>query len=223
MDIGLTVAPAVVDWRPIVGCSPISPGCANCAGMKAASAAGLTVERASGPVWSGETRLIADRLNEPDRLSRPSFIYVCVNGDLFHEGNPEAWLDAVFEVIVRNRRHCWSILTKRSARMADYLGRRFPSGVPANIQIGVSAERQTEADVRLADLLALKAATRFVFFYPLLGPVDASAAFQSGSLAYVLAGDEAARPADPAWFSSLSADARAAGLPFEINSQIMVN
>lgn len=223
MDLTVMDGPPVADWRPIVGCSPISPGCANCAGMKAASAAGLTLDRPSGPVWSGETRLRADRLAEPDQLTRPTFIHVCANGDLFHDQTPDAWIDAVFDVIGRNPHHRWSILTKRSGRMAADLARRFPGGVPANIHVGVSAERQIEADARIADLLSLRAMTRFVFFYPLLGPVDAARFFASGGLTYAMAGEEPARPADAAWFDRLAGDARAVDLPFEINSEIMVH
>lgn len=213
----------VADWRPIAGCSPISPGCANCVGMKGQGAAGFTVVGANGPAWTGETRLMTDRLMEPDRLPGPTWINVCANGDLFHENSPDGWIDAVFDVIDRNPRHGWSILTKRARRMADYLGRRFPAGVPANIHVGVSAERQIEADARIADLLGLKAATRFVFFYPLLERVDAAAAFGSGGLAYALAGDEPQRPADPRWFEALNVQADAAGVPFEINSDVMAH
>lgn len=213
----------IADWRPIAGCSPISPGCANCVGMKAASAIGFTTPGANGPAWSGETRLMTDRLMEPDRLPGATFVHVCANGDLFHENNPEVWIDQVFEVIARNPRHGWSILTKRSGRMAEYLGRRFPDGVPANIQIGVSAERQIEADQRIPDLLGVKAARRYVFFYPLLESIDAGRFFQSGGLAYAVAGDEPQRPAEPEWFERLNVAADAADLPFEINSDVMAH
>lgn len=41
-----------------------------------------------------------------------------------------------------------------------------------NVWLGVSAERQAEADARIPDLLATPAAVRFVSCEPLLGPVD---------------------------------------------------
>jgi protein gp37 len=43
---------------------------------------------------------------------------------------------------------------------------------PENVCLGVSAERQQEADERIPDLLATPAAVRFVSLEPLLGPID---------------------------------------------------
>ena len=43
-----------------------------------------------------------------------------------------------------------------------------------NVWLGVSAERQIEADERIPDLLATPAAVRFVSLEPLLGPIDLS-------------------------------------------------
>jgi len=43
-----------------------------------------------------------------------------------------------------------------------------------NVWLGVSAERQQEADARIPDLLATPAAVRFVSAEPLLGPIDFS-------------------------------------------------
>jgi len=42
----------------------------------------------------------------------------------------------------------------------------------SNVWLGVSAERQQEADARIPDLLATPAAVRFVSLEPLLGPID---------------------------------------------------
>ncbi|WP_163606956.1 DUF5131 family protein, partial [Klebsiella pneumoniae] len=41
-----------------------------------------------------------------------------------------------------------------------------------NVWLGVSAERQQEADVRIPHLLATPAAVRFLSAEPLLGPID---------------------------------------------------
>lgn len=43
---------------------------------------------------------------------------------------------------------------------------------PPNVWLGVSAERQQEAEARIPDLLATPAAVRFVSAEPLIGPVD---------------------------------------------------
>jgi len=49
--------------------------------------------------------------------------------------------------------------------------RAFPDWPLSNLWLGVSAERQQEADARIPDLLATPAAVRFVSAEPLLGPI----------------------------------------------------
>lgn len=48
---------------------------------------------------------------------------------------------------------------------------RWPNVAP-NVWLGVSAEDQTRADLRIPDLLATPAAVRFVSAEPLIGPID---------------------------------------------------
>lgn len=56
---------------------------------------------------------------------------------------------------------------------AAALYRQTPLTFPLpNVWLGVSAERQREADERIPDLLATPAASRFVSAEPLLGPID---------------------------------------------------
>ncbi|RMA42155.1 DUF5131 family protein [Rhodophyticola porphyridii] len=43
-------------------------------------------------------------------------------GDLFHEDAPNDWIDRVFAVMAMASHHTFQVLTKRSARMRDYLG-----------------------------------------------------------------------------------------------------
>jgi protein gp37 len=60
--------------------------------------------------------------------------------------------------------------------LEDALGRlaKWP-WPPPNVWLGVSCERQQEADERIPDLLATPAALRFVSAEPLLGPIDFTA------------------------------------------------
>src|SRR6185437_14036518 len=69
--------------------------------------------------------------------------------------------------------HTYQILTKRHARMRA-LARTavFGEGWPLpNVWLGVSAEDQHWADIRVPALLATPAAVRFVSAEPLLGPI----------------------------------------------------
>jgi protein gp37 len=134
-------------------------------------------------------------LTIPLRWKRPKRIFVNSMGDLFHKDAPEAWVDRVFAVMALAPQHTFIVLTKRSARMREYLGTVGPDDAedrifraqfhiaPAsghevkdwplpNVWLGVSCERQAEADERIPDLLATPAAVRFVSAEPLLGPVD---------------------------------------------------
>lgn len=118
-------------WNPITGCSLASPGCTNCYAMKLAgtrmkgheSRKGLTIDTKAGPVWNGEVRFNEDWLDQPLRWKRPRMIFVCAHGDLFHESVPDEWIDLVFAVMALAPQHTFQVLTKRSARMRDYLSK----------------------------------------------------------------------------------------------------
>ncbi|WP_437870910.1 phage Gp37/Gp68 family protein [Methylorubrum extorquens] len=197
-------------WNPIVGCSIVSPGCTNCYAMKMAGRldamgqpryVGLTKPSKAGAVWTGEMRLVEEALTIPLRRKKPTTWFVNSMSDLFHESVPDAWIDRVFAVMALCPQHTFQVLTKRSARMRDYMapgmrssrGRvgtvahamscRFqcagmpPSWPLPNVWLGVSAEDQRRADERVPDLLATPAAVRFVSAEPLLGPIDFEAAW----------------------------------------------
>lgn len=123
-------------WNPITGCTVTSPGCTNCYAMKLAgtrlrdhpSRAGLTQPGKAGPVWTGEVRFNEQWLDQPLRWRRPRMIFVCAHGDLFHESVPDEWIDRVFAVMALCPQHTFQVLTKRSARMRDYISQRMMIG-----------------------------------------------------------------------------------------------
>ena len=185
-------------WNPITGCSIHSPGCMHCYAMTLAatrlrnhpSRRGLTQDSKAGPVWTGEVRFNEQWLDQPLKWARPRNIFVCAHGDLFHESVPDSWIDVVFAVMALAPQHTFQVLTKRAKRMRDYCvktSRRTINGhiwamrgrdaelmtwpLP-NVWLGVSAERQQEADERIPHLLAAPAGVRFVSLEPLLGPID---------------------------------------------------
>jgi protein gp37 len=197
-------------WNPITGCSIVSAGCTHCYAMKLAgtrmqhhhSRAGLTTMTKAGPVWNGEVRLNDRWLTQPLSWARPREIFVNAHGDTFHENAPDEWIDLIFAVALLTPQHRLQILTKRSARMNDYLarfesrseafgkalarivkaaGKPKESGMEAiedmvwplpNVWLGVSVENQAAADERVPDLVASPAAVRWISAEPLLGPVD---------------------------------------------------
>lgn len=156
------------------------------------------------------------RLHEPALLqplswTKPRRIFWNAHGDTFHENVPDEWIDRIFAIAALTPQHTHMILTKRSARMRDYMNgftcdgaRRFhvadaagkiargwkenARGVWAlecwplpNVWLGVSVEDQTRADERIPDLLATPAAVRFLSCEPLLGPVDLTRIMEAGA------------------------------------------
>lgn len=93
-----------------------------------------------------------------------------------------------------------------------------------NVWLGVSTERQQEADERVPELLATPAAVRFVSAEPLLGPIDFKQAMRARNpwdevigLDWIIVGGESgngARPMHPAWARQIRDDCESAGVPF---------
>lgn len=119
-------------WNPIVGCSLLSPGCTNCYAMKMAARiermqsgshyAGTVQPSKAGPVWTGKVALAPERiLTQPLGWRRPRRIFVNSMGDLFHESVSDEWIDRVFAVMALTPQHTYQVLTKRSARMREYI------------------------------------------------------------------------------------------------------
>lgn len=204
----------VVHWNPIAGCAIASPGCSLCAAMRAGGP--LTIDTGTGPVWTGDVAFDDRTLELPLRLSAPTTIAVCSRSDLFYERIPDEWIDHVFSVINASPQHGYQILTKRPARARAYAEAR--GGLPPNVALGTSAERQQEADERIPELLAAKATMRFAIFYPLLGPIDlaailSAAGYVKGAIAFAGIGGEPERPFDPVWARALIADLAGYGIP----------
>lgn len=113
--------------------------------------------------------------------------------DLFHEAARDEWIDRTFAVMALTPQHTFLVLTKRAARMRDYVTSRprdtvYPdmavilteSGSShyrflwplPNVWLGVSVEDQVRADERIPELLATPAAVRWISAEPLLEPVN---------------------------------------------------
>lgn len=162
-----------------------------------ASRAGLTVDTENGPVWNGEVRLWPSALVQPLSWKAPRMIFWNAHGDLFHPHVPTDWIDQEFAVMDLTPHHAHQILTKRSERMRAYLNdpetpRRISAAayglVPSlkaakavwaleswplpNVWVGVSVEDQKRANERIYDLMAAKAALRWLSVEPMLGPVN---------------------------------------------------
>ena len=120
----------LIEWaqetiNPMPGCTRISPACDHCYAERLASTRlahlpqykGLT----AGGRWNGSTRFVFDELGKPFRWKKPKRIFVNSMGDLFHHGNSFNYIDAIFAMMADLPRHTFMVLTKRPARMQEYM------------------------------------------------------------------------------------------------------
>lgn len=176
--------------NPMPGCSHVSPACDHCYAERMASTRlahlpqykGLT----TGGRWNGSTRFIPGELNKPFRWKKPRRVFVNSMGDLFHDRNSFDDVDAIFAMMADCPQHTFMVLTKRPARMQEYMspswrresvygltstaheiGGPGPWPLP-NVWLGVTAEDQARAEERIPLLLETPAAVRFVSVEPML-------------------------------------------------------
>lgn len=190
-------------WNPIRGCSRVSAGCRNCYAERIAATRlsapgkpyhGLAVMKGDDPTWTGTIAFAKERLEDPLRWTRPRRIFVNSMSDLFHESLPDDVIDLIFAVMASAPRHTFQVLTKRAARMREYLSAPGRMGAIAgaaqdltvrrplvraddwwplpNVWLGVSVEDQANANARIPELLASPAEIRWLSCEPLVGPVD---------------------------------------------------
>lgn len=210
------------EWNPISGCSPISVGCANCYAQKvvAADPSRAMLTNSQGH-WTGAVRFNPDQVEEPLFRSARHLVFVCPHGDLFHERAEPAWIDRAFNVMERSPQHVFQVLTKRAARMREFVAARYSQiKPPSHIQFGVSVERQQEAIERIPHLLAIGAKVRYITLFPLLGMIDLRVALGTGKINFVIAGAEAQRPPDQAWIEQIAEHCRQARVPFQFGARL---
>lgn len=233
-------------WNPVTGCDKVSPGCDHCY-------AETFAERWRGTrghyfETGFDVQLRPDKLDLPLRWTKPRRIFVNSMSDLFHARVPDEYIARLFAVMALAPQHTFQVLTKRHGRMRSLLSSAYflhavsrvwaepPTdwtlprdwSVPVwplpNVWLGVSAEDQKRADLRIPALLDTPAAVRFVSAEPLLGPIDLhgdpigkDSVFWIGHLDWVIVGGESgpgARPMHPDWARSMRDQCVAAGVPF---------
>ena len=122
-------------WNPVTGCTRCSEGCRNCYAERMTTRLTATGNKKYANGFKVTTH--DDALDDPDKWSNPSLIFVCSMSDLFHEEVPFTFIDKVFDTIRVNPWHIFQILTKRAQRMEEYFKTRQ---VPNNVWLGVTVE-----------------------------------------------------------------------------------
>jgi len=256
-------------WNVVIGCDKVSPGCTNCYAIRTAHRMQANPNpkvrepyagTESGGEWTGRVNLVEGRLGLPLSWQRPRKIFVNAQSDLFHDGVPDEYIARVWAVMALADRHTFQVLTKRPGRMRSLLSSEdfeaavFDAcegefqgyfGLPLpNVWLGVSAEVQRWADVRVPALLGTPAAVRFISAEPLLGAIDllgdeenpGPAIMRTGwhnpggpwgpdeygyddqvGIDWVIVGGESgpgARPMEPDWARSLRDQCQQAGIAY---------
>jgi protein gp37 len=141
---------------------------------------------------------------------RPQTIFVNSMSDLFHEQVPLEYILAVFDVMRRAHWHTFQILTKRSARLAEFGGQL---DWPPNVWMGVSVESAAYT-FRIDDLRRTHAPVKFLSLEPLLGPLDN---LDLRAIDWVIVGGESgpgARPMPQSWVTDIRAQCERSRVPF---------
>jgi len=200
-------------WNPVRGCTKISPGCKHCY-------AEVFAERFRGvpghPYEQGfDLRLVPEKLAEPLRWQTPKMIFVNSMSDLFHDGVPDDYIEAVATVMVKANWHTYQILTKRSARMANLLhGRLRFAAESHHIWWGVSVENREYGIPRIRDLREAPARVRFLSIEPLL---EGLGRLRLTGIHWVIVGGESghgARPLKKEWVMAIRDQCVDAEIPF---------
>src|SRR5438128_1216225 len=135
---------------------------------------GTTKKLPSGKIaWTGKINMDQEALTIPLKRKKPTTYFVNSMSDLFHEDVPDEFIDQVFALMALTPWHTYQILTKRAERMRNYMRQyrgashwmdkmrelapppeghgvllSVDGGNLRNVWLGVSAERQQEADER---------------------------------------------------------------------------
>ncbi len=200
-------------WNPVRGCTKISPGCKHCY-------AETFAERFRGveghPYEQGfDLRLVPEKLTEPFLWRSPKLVFVNSMSDLFQDGVPDDYIEAVCRVMVKANWHTFQVLTKRSERLRELLsGRLRFAAEQDHIWWGVSVEDQKYGLARIGDLQKTPARVRFLSIEPLLEDLGA---FNLSGISWAIVGGESgpgARPMREEWVVSVRDQCSEARVPF---------
>lgn len=196
-------------WNPTIGCTKVSQGCKHC--YAEGMAARLQAMKTPGYERGFELTMLPQRLQDPLKRKIPTTYFVNSMSDLFHEDVPFVYIDQVFKVIAQAKQHTFQILTKRSARMAEYFQGKI---APPNAWMGVSVEDQKYGVPRIDHLRRVSASIRFLSVEPLLEDVGV---LDLTDIHWVIVGGESgpkARPMSPEWVKTIREQCKIAGVAF---------
>ena len=204
-------------FNPWIGCTKVSPGCANCYAERENNkrkwtegwGRGIPRHRTSAANWNK----VWGWNKKAEKEDQIYSVFVASLADVYDHEVPVSWRRELFDLMQQCEWLDFLILTKRPENIlsfSDYTLRE-------NMHFGVSVENQDNL-WRLNILEALETeGLKFVSFEPLLGPVDVEPYFSVRAVDWVIVGGESgpnARPMHPHWARTIQESAEKYHIPF---------
>ena len=221
-----------------IGCTKVSPGCANC------YAETLMDTRYHRVKWGkGQERKLTSEANRRKPLAwdkaaakagKRTRVFSSSLSDWLDDEVPAIWLGDLLTTVESTPNLDWLMLTKRPQnwrsrllaaqrammpRVNGFIERWLAGDPPPNVWVGTTTEDQKRADERVPRLCDIPARVRFLSMEPLLGPIDlpGDALVRPGGVDWIIVGGESghgARPIAPDWVRSLRDQSKEAGVAF---------
>ncbi len=195
-------------WNPITGCSAVSLGCKNCYAKKMANR--LYAMKNPRYLNNFAVTVHEDLFNQPLKIKKSSFIFVCSMSDLFHESISFEIISQIFDVMKKANWHIFQVLTKRPERLLKFSKNHQ---IPDNVWIGTSVENDTVL-YRVDILRKVNAKVHFLSCEPLLGPLKNLNLY---NIEWVVVGGESgsnSRPIKKEWVLDIKDKCKMQNIPF---------
>lgn len=212
------------DWNPVLGCQRHSKGCRKCWFFDGILPWQQRLGNLPKDLKENQVLVMEERMTVKNLRPKRGIVGVVQHGDLFWDKMPDAAITRVLDIVDEAAAEKspgrdgtkYVLWTKRAERMADFLAKRYPDGVPDHIGCAVSVEDQKTAESRLPHLLRVKG-RRFIVIEPMLGPIDLAGYLD---VDWVLLGSETGKedttPLDPDWARKVRDQVTARAIPFFI-------
>jgi len=160
------------DLNFVLGCTPVSAGCANCYARRIYDRFGKDFSKVT--VYPDKLKRLLNWQPKPPYKRGPGsrpLAFVVDMGDLFHEDVSNQFIWDALSMMDCRRDVDWLVLTKRAKRMRGVVTFHWkPSPPPPNIWLGVTVENDDNL-WRIDELRRTPAAVRWVSLEPVLEPV----------------------------------------------------
>lgn len=195
-------------FNPWIGCTKVSPACEECYAEKLGIRYycvkwGNKSPRKKTSLLNWKIPLIWNKA--ANVKGKPIFVFCASLADVFDSVADPKWRAELFELIKNTPDLVWLLLTKRPQNIEKMLPSDWNDGY-SNVWLGVTAENQHYADLRIPILAKIPAIRRFVSIEPQVGPIILGEHIKS--INWIIAGGESgagkkSRKLNPDWIRNL--------------------